>query len=192
MTWLWSRLATFAVMQSNCTSTRYSLVRFSFVCHGRICLLGVLNKCVHMCVFSPHCGCPTSLCGAALALTLALYFLERALIHHVDPINTALRWRITIHGRVYHVNGPNSLWHIDGHHRLIKWRFFVHGGIDGFSRTVVYLRCSTNNEASTVLASFIEAVSKYGLPDQVIQIVVAKMYKYGSTCWNSKTQNLLY
>ena len=90
------------------------------------------------------------------------------------------------------MNGPNSLWHIDGHHRLIKWRFFVHGGIDGFSRTVVYLRCSTNNEASTVLASFIEAVSKYGLPDQVIQIVVAKMYKYGSTCWNSKTQNLLY
>ena len=91
----------------------------------------------------------------------------RASIHCVDPINTALRRSITIRRRVYHVNGPNSLWHIDGHHKLIKWRFVVHGGIDGFSRTVVYLRCSTNNEASTVLASFIEAVSKYGLPDQV-------------------------
>lgn len=91
----------------------------------------------------------------------------RASIHRVDPINTALRRSITIRRRVYHVNGPNSLWHIDGHHKLIKWRFVVHGGIDGFSRTVVYLCCSTNNEASTVLASFIEAVSKYGLPDQV-------------------------
>ena len=43
----------------------------------------------------------------------------------------------------------------------------VHGGIDGFSRTVVYLRCSTNNRASTVIASFVDAVSKYGLPEQI-------------------------
>ena len=44
----------------------------------------------------------------------------------------------------------------------------VHGGIDGLSRTVVYLHCSTNNHASTVMASFLDAVRKYGLPDQVI------------------------
>ena len=43
----------------------------------------------------------------------------------------------------------------------------THGGIDGFSRTIVYLRCSTNNQASTVMASFADAVSKYGLPEQV-------------------------
>ena len=32
---------------------------------------------------------------------------------------------------------------------------------------VVYLHCSTNNEASTVMTSHLDAVSMYGLPDQV-------------------------
>ena len=91
----------------------------------------------------------------------------RASIHRVDPVNTALRRSVAIRRRVYYVSGPNSLWHIDGHHKLIKWRMIVHGGIDGFSRTVVYLRCSTNNRALTVLASFVDAISKYGVPEQV-------------------------
>ena len=43
----------------------------------------------------------------------------------------------------------------------------MHGGIDGFSRTIVYLHCSTNNRSSTVLAAFTDAVSKYGVPNQV-------------------------
>ena len=91
----------------------------------------------------------------------------RASIHRVDPLNVAIRRSITIRRRIYCVNGPNSLWHIDGHHKLIKWRFVVHGGIDGFSRTIVYLRCSTNNLASTVMSSFTDAISKYGIPDQL-------------------------
>ena len=91
----------------------------------------------------------------------------RASIHRVDPINTAIRRSLAIRRRVYYVSGPNSLWHIDGHHKLIKYRFVVHGGIDGYSRTVVYLHCSTNNTAPTVMASFSDAVSKYGLPVQV-------------------------
>ncbi len=62
------------------------------------------------------------------------------------------------------IEGPNAVWHIDGHHKLIRWRFVTHGGIDGYSRTIVYLTCSTNNRASTVLSSFQDAVSKYGLP----------------------------
>ena len=91
----------------------------------------------------------------------------RASIHRVDPINTALRRSVTVRRRVYHAEGPNAIWHIDGHHKMIKWRFVTHGGIDGFSRTIVYLRCSTNNRASTVLSSFLDAVGKYGLPTKV-------------------------
>ena len=91
----------------------------------------------------------------------------RASIHRVDPVNTAIRRSVTIRRRVYCVDGPNSLWHIDGHHKLIKWRFVVHGGIDGFSRTIVYLHCSTNNFPSTVMASFADAVCKYGVPNQI-------------------------
>ena len=40
-------------------------------------------------------------------------------------------------------------------------------GIDGFSRTIVYLHCSTNNFPSTVMASFADAVCKYGVPNQI-------------------------
>lgn len=91
----------------------------------------------------------------------------RASIHRVDPINTAIRRSVTVRRRVYYVEGPNSLWHIDGHHKLIKWRLVTHGGIDGFSRTIVYLRCSVNNKARTVLSSFSDAVTKYGVPNKV-------------------------
>ena len=69
----------------------------------------------------------------------------RASIHRVDPVNTALRRRITVRRRVYNAEGPNSVWHIDGHHKLVRWQFITHGGIDGFSRTVVFLRCTITN-----------------------------------------------
>lgn len=57
--------------------------------------------------------------------------------------------------------------HIDGHHKLIRWRVVIHGGIDGFSRTIVYLRRSPNNYAETVLGLFQEAVQRFGLPSRV-------------------------
>jgi hypothetical protein len=43
----------------------------------------------------------------------------------------------------------------------------IHGGIDGFSRIPVFLHCSTNNRASTVLQCFLQAVERYGLPSRV-------------------------
>ena len=91
----------------------------------------------------------------------------RASIHRVDPVNTAVRRSVTVRRRVYHVAGPNCLWYIDGHHKLIRWRFVIHGGIDGFSRTIVYLHCSNNNRAVTHLSLFVSAVRSYGLPENV-------------------------
>ena len=43
----------------------------------------------------------------------------------------------------------------------------MHGGIDGYSRVPVYLCCSNNNTASTVLELFQEAVFSWGLPSRV-------------------------
>lgn len=49
-----------------------------------------------------------------------------------------------------------------------RWRLVVHGGIDGFSRYIVFLSCSTNNTSDTVLDLFTKAVFKYyGLPDRI-------------------------
>ena len=88
-------------------------------------------------------------------------------IHRVDHERVDARRGSVIHRRVYSVPHPNSVWHIDGHHKLIRWRFVIHGAIDGFSRTIIYLKCCDNNRALTVLESFTCAVSQFGLPDRV-------------------------
>ena len=43
----------------------------------------------------------------------------------------------------------------------------MHVGIDGFSRCVVYLKCSANNRADTVLRLFVEATHTFGAPSRV-------------------------
>jgi len=55
----------------------------------------------------------------------------------------------------------------DGHHKLIRWKLVVHAGIDGFSRLIVFLHCSSNNRASTVYELFLTAVQHLGLPSRV-------------------------
>ena len=57
--------------------------------------------------------------------------------------------------------------HIDGNHKLIRWRFVSHGGIDGFSRTIVYLTCSDNNRSSTVFSLFVSTANQFHLPRRV-------------------------
>ena len=48
-----------------------------------------------------------------------------------------------------------------------RWRFVIHGGCDGYTRIPVYLHCSNNNCADTVLSLFQMAVREYGLPSRV-------------------------
>jgi len=88
-------------------------------------------------------------------------------IARTDPIRRHLRWHEVVSRRTYSVRRSNSLWHIDGHHSLIRWRMVVHGGIDGYSRMIVYLHCSTNNRALTVYRLFREATEAYGVPSRV-------------------------
>lgn len=56
---------------------------------------------------------------------------------------------------------------LDSHHKLIRWRCVTHGAIDGYSRLILYLQCTTNNRASTVYGMFINATQSYGLPSRV-------------------------
>lgn len=86
----------------------------------------------------------------------------RSSINRVDPQNVAIRWGALVSRRVYFVPWPNSLWHIDGHHSLIRWGFVIHGCVDGFSRRIMFIHCSTNNLASTVLDLFLTAIQETG------------------------------
>lgn len=56
---------------------------------------------------------------------------------------------------------------LDSHHKLIRWRLVTHGCIDGYSRLIIYLRCTSNNKASTVYEMFLDAVIKFNLPSRV-------------------------
>ena len=56
---------------------------------------------------------------------------------------------------------PSSFEHI------YRWRFVIHGAVDGYSRRIVYLQCSDNNRAETVLKLFVDCVMELGLPSRV-------------------------
>lgn len=72
-----------------------------------------------------------------------------------------------IYRRTYSVAGPNALWHLDGNHKLVRWKFVVHGAIDGYSRLITFLQCSTNNWSETVLKYFIKGTQECGIPSRV-------------------------
>lgn len=91
----------------------------------------------------------------------------RKSLRRIDGIGRAVRRRYAICRRIYNVTTPNALWHIDSNHKLISWRFIIHGCIDGFSRTVIYLKCFTDNKACTVLQYFEDGVQEFGLPSRV-------------------------
>lgn len=91
----------------------------------------------------------------------------RESVLRINPMRAVVRWQQAISRRSYWVPGPNSLWHIDGHHSLIRWRFVVHGCVDGFSRLITYLSCSTDNRAATVLSLFRRGVAEFGTPSRV-------------------------
>lgn len=91
----------------------------------------------------------------------------RKSINRVDLAGRQLRKQKAVKRREYQVEGPHHLWHIDGHHKLIKYGLVTHGCIDGFSRTVIYLRCTNNNNASTTLSLFKRGVTEYMLPSRV-------------------------
>ena len=80
--------------------------------------------------------------------------------------------------------------HLDGNHKLIRWRMVVHGGVDGFSRAVVFLRCSNNNEASTVLEQFFCGTRKFYFPRRIrtdhrtenVEVARYMLSKYSIAC----------
>ena len=63
----------------------------------------------------------------------------------------------------------------------------VHGCVDGFSRVVIFLKCSNNNEANTVLELFKNSVGTYHHPRRIrtdhgtenVEVARFMLHKYG-------------
>lgn len=89
----------------------------------------------------------------------------RASIHRVDHEETLKRHTSVIKRRTYSVSAPNAMWHVDSNHKLIRWRLVLHAGVDGFSRTVVYIVCANDNKATTALEGFLGGVAIFGIPE---------------------------
>uniref|UniRef100_A0A3Q3FD54 Integrase catalytic domain-containing protein n=1 Tax=Labrus bergylta TaxID=56723 RepID=A0A3Q3FD54_9LABR len=82
----------------------------------------------------------------------------------LDRAGVESRRTTTIQRQVYTVPFPNYIWHIDGNHKLIRWKLVVHGAMDGYSRKLMFLQCSSNNRADTVMELFSTAISENGRP----------------------------
>ena len=56
---------------------------------------------------------------------------------------------------------------VTGNHKLIRCRFIIFGAIDGYSRSITFLKSSNSSRLSTVLSEFTAAVDFLGLPSQI-------------------------
>ena len=92
-------------------------------------------------------------------------FRIRESLKRIDGIVRVVRCQNAICRRTY--NGPNHLWCIDSNHKLISWRYVIHEYIDGYSWAIVYLKCCTDNKASTVFQYFKQGVQEFSLPSSV-------------------------
>lgn len=138
-TTLWRRLKSRSV----------SINKYSDIDDG--CLKDVMKD---IQVGHPHCGVVMMMGHLRSRGLFIQQHRVRSVLRSLNPASSVLRWGLVAKRRSYFVPFPNSLWHIDGHHALIRWKMVTHGGIDGYSRFIVFLRCSNNNKSETVFSLF--------------------------------------
>ena len=91
----------------------------------------------------------------------------RDLMAAIDPVGRDLRRRRLVYRRRVPKVRPMWCAHVDGHHKLDFVKLCIHGMIDGFSRKVLFLWCSNNNSAHTVLDLYYEASLVHGVPEKL-------------------------
>ena len=51
---------------------------------------------------------------------------------------------------------------VDGHHKLVRWRLVTRCGIDGYTRAIVYVQCSSNNRPTEFCRSYAQMIKVKG------------------------------
>jgi hypothetical protein len=83
------------------------------------------------------------------------------LLKNLNPQAVQRRLNGVLVRRSYQSLGPNHIWHCDGYDKLKPFGFAMHGCIDGFSRKILWLHCSTtNNDPEVILSYFLDTVSR--------------------------------
>lgn len=86
-----------------------------------------------------------------------------SILRRLNPEAVSCRARRVLLRRSYFSAGPNHVWHIDGYDKLKPYGFSIHGCIDGFSRKLLWLNCSTtNNDPKVILHHFLCTVKDIG------------------------------
>ena len=82
---------------------------------------------------------------------------------------------IALRRRVYHVDGPNCVWHIDGHQKLIRWGIVTHAGIDRYSVVLPPSKCNFSTGSSHVANLLCSNFVHFCTPTSV-QLYIPSLY----------------
>jgi len=131
----------------------------------------------------------------------------RQLMHIVNPNGVRRRLHHRLQRRTYLSAGPNYCWHVDGYDKLKKFGIAINGCIDGFSRRVIWLRCSsTNNDPAVIGCYYLDAVQQLMMCPRRLRsdrgsenITVATIqccitgdsdaHRFGSSCTNQRIES---
>ena len=112
----------------------------------------------------------------------------RESIRRVDSAGVEFRRRTTTTRRVYSMPCPNFIWHVDGNHKLLRWKLVVHGAMDGYSWMLMFLQCSNNNRALTVMQLISTAITQFGRPLHVRLTMGERMFRFGRICGKAEVK----
>jgi hypothetical protein len=70
----------------------------------------------------------------------------------IDTEGVILRRHRVMRRRTYISKGPNFMIHIDGYDKLKPYGFPIHGAMDGFSRTILWLKVVRSNNNPHVIS----------------------------------------
>ncbi|XP_071944693.1 uncharacterized protein [Antedon mediterranea] len=93
----------------------------------------------------------------------------RIILNLLDPEGVEARRRRRLHRRIYHVPGPNYIWHIDSYDKLKPYGICINGCIDGFSRHIIWLEAYfTSSNPKVIAGYYVNSVrQKMGCPKSI-------------------------